>query len=612
MARLSPGKERLIKDAQDLTPDIYRRHVAHRARKILTDRHIDIQSADDLADIENAIAAHFEKIDQGADFLPASFLREGAARADAVCRISTGTSLGTGFLVAPGILMTNNHVLSTAEDAEDSVAEFQFERGRAPIVVPIRPAALFVTHEALDFTIVACDTSGIEGVTPVPLLRNPATVAPNERVSIIQHPRGRPKEVALHNNPVTQLRDKVVHYRTDTEPGSSGSPVFNNAWDLVALHHAGWIDAGRATNEGVRISAIVAHLLGEVARGEAKQEALRPVLESIRGTSPFLGIFDLYGLGEDTREVQVDHFAGTPDFADIGVWNIEHFNASVSNDRVDRVADVVAELSMDVLGLTEVQDEAMDRLVTRLSDRGMAADYQLLNVDGRQDLAVLYDRDTTHVRLRRDIARRHASRLGAETPTGRTAFPRAPLFADCTVGNGDGEVRFIKILVHLKAFGDAQSRARRRLAAEKLAEIIDDIRDREGLPVVLGGDFNERIDTDVLSAVTGSPDLFAMTSDDANTDAISYVGDSHRSLIDHVLVTRDVALGDIHGDDAAIVRLDRTVRDFASRVSDHVPVVFRMVLRDQPVDVDEVPTLGDGLLAPVPEGASRLRLAFED
>ena len=237
--------------------------------------------------------------------------------------------------------------------------------------------------------------------------------------------------------------------------------------------------------------------------------------------------------------------------------------------------------------------------------------YELFNVPGSQDLAVLYDRDTTTVTLRQDINERHATLLNSKTPAGKTAFPRQPLFAKCTVRNGDGNVTFLITIIHLKAFGDAQSRARRRLAAEILATIIDDIRQRERLAVVLGGDFNERLDTDVLGELRASPDLFALTADDATTDAISYVGSSHRSLIDHILVSQDVRLGEISGDDAAIVRLDRSVRDFANRVSDHVPVVFRMVYRDEPINIPPPPVVPATVL-PIPEGAGRLRLSFEN
>ena len=75
--------------------------------------------------------------------------------------------------------------------------------------------------------------------------------------------RPRRKEIALHDNNVTYVYDRVIRYNTDTEGGSSGSPVFNDQWQLCALHHAGWKNAdGSATNEGIRISAICDYLAG--------------------------------------------------------------------------------------------------------------------------------------------------------------------------------------------------------------------------------------------------------------------------------------------------------------------------------------------------------------
>jgi endonuclease/exonuclease/phosphatase family metal-dependent hydrolase len=279
------------------------------------------------------------------------------------------------------------------------------------------------------------------------------------------------------------------------------------------------------------------------------------------------------------------------------------------------VAEVVARLSMDVLGLVEVESGALERLREALRRHGLSVGFELLETPGRQDLAVLYDRETTRVLLRHDLTQRYAERLAARTRSGRTAFPREPLFASCTIrGDGTlGEQRFLLILVHLKAFGDPQSVARRRLAARMLAEIIEDLREVEGLPVVVGGDFNEQLTTDVLDPLTGAPDLLALTADDADDGAISYVGVSHRSLIDHVLVSSDIQLGEISGDDAAIVRLDRSVRDFSSRVSDHVPIVFRMIYRGSGVPIE--PELADepseAIEIPLPNGSRAVRLAFE-
>jgi hypothetical protein len=167
---------------------------------------------------------------------------------------------------------------------------------------------------------VACDDSQLGDIRPIPLRRSPATVTRFELVNIVQHPDGRPKEVALQENEVTRVQDKLIHYRTDTEPGSSGSPVFNNDWELVALHHSGErFPDGTAENEGIRISAIVAHL---IARGQG-DSLVREVLgrggSVLLGSSPYLGFFDVQGVAPaGTFEVEIPDFRGSVQFADVG------------------------------------------------------------------------------------------------------------------------------------------------------------------------------------------------------------------------------------------------------------------------------------------------------
>ena len=590
--RLCPGRERRVVGAADLDAVSYRRVVARRARAVVG-ADASVKASDSTRKKwESDICSFFEKVHRGADFLPAHFLEAGAKRAKAVCLISTPTGHGTGFLVAShDYVMTNNHVISCIELAEQSVAEFDFEAGQQSQRVGLHPERLFITSESLDFTIVACDGSMLGQISPIPLLRNSATVTREEQVNIIQHPRGRYKEIAIHNNKVIRLQDKVVQYRTDTEPGSSGSPVFNNNWDLVALHHAGWSDNGStATNEGIRIAAIVSYLIACSRRtGEGRREATE-LLDLVFDSSPILGFFGLDGVvEEDISEIEIPEYRGNSEFGDIGFWNIEHFNASVSKERVERVADVFEQLSMDIMGLVEVELPAMERLVKTMSKRGTDLGFVVLDVSGQQDLAVVFDKDTSDVAIAKDIAARHQSRLNNKTSSGRRAFPRDPLFARCKVFNDSNtSFEFLMIVVHFKAFGDAQSRERRRLAAKMLAEIISEERKLvQPLPVVLGGDFNELLNNDILSVLTNTPDLFALTADDALAGAASYIGASRQSLIDHIVVSRDVRLGSIFSDDAAVIRLDRSVRDFSHKVSNHVPIVMRIVPRSVPMEVTE-------------------------
>ena len=61
-----------------------------------------------------------------------------------------------------------------------------------------------------------------------------------ERVNIIQHPDGQAMKVVLTQNYIAKdMSDSRLQYIADTMDGSSGSPVFNQDWEVIALHHSG-------------------------------------------------------------------------------------------------------------------------------------------------------------------------------------------------------------------------------------------------------------------------------------------------------------------------------------------------------------------------------------
>ena len=90
--------------------------------------------------------------------------------------------------------------------------------------------------------------------------------------TFIGHPKGGPLSLSIQDNVLIDVKAPKLHYRAPTEPGSSGSPVFNQDWDLVALHHAGSKHmralSGTGTveaNEGIWISSIVEALKQQFA-----------------------------------------------------------------------------------------------------------------------------------------------------------------------------------------------------------------------------------------------------------------------------------------------------------------------------------------------------------
>jgi hypothetical protein len=79
---------------------------------------------------------------------------------------------------------------------------------------------------------------------------------------IVQHPDGKPMQIALDTEAVVGLNGNRtrVKYTTTTEPGSSGSPCFGPDWQCVALHHSGdpkYLKGQKPDfNQGIPLTAI--------------------------------------------------------------------------------------------------------------------------------------------------------------------------------------------------------------------------------------------------------------------------------------------------------------------------------------------------------------------
>ncbi|MCP4116954.1 MAG: trypsin-like peptidase domain-containing protein [Desulfobacteraceae bacterium] len=175
-----------------------------------------------------------------------SWIHEGLKCSKAVCRIVAPNGLGTGFLLANGILMTNNHVLSLPDDLKNTMVEFNYEEGSDGCLLPVcrykLDSGYFYTDKFLDCTFVRAVSNDDE--TPIEKwgglrLSKTKNIDIGDHVIIIQHPNGGVKQIGLTANEVVNIYKHNLQYMTDTMPGSSGSPVFNDNWEVIAIHHAG-------------------------------------------------------------------------------------------------------------------------------------------------------------------------------------------------------------------------------------------------------------------------------------------------------------------------------------------------------------------------------------
>jgi V8-like Glu-specific endopeptidase len=212
----------------------------------------------------------YEKIiGKESTLLDIAYLETGLIRSRSVARVVLPDgSAGSGFLVDDNIFITNNHVINTEKLAAECRAQFNYQRNPDGLALKMTefafdPAEGFATSpmEKHDWT--ALKIKGDANAHWGALSLKPNKTEMNKRVTIIQHPNGLHKQIALYHNFVRYVDENIVQYLTDTLPGSSGSPVFDDQWNLIALHHSGGNIREPATkrivfrNEGIHINKVI-------------------------------------------------------------------------------------------------------------------------------------------------------------------------------------------------------------------------------------------------------------------------------------------------------------------------------------------------------------------
>lgn len=189
------------------------------------------------------------------DLLPANFLERGAAVVRSVCRIELKDELGrhegyaTGILVGGGIVLTNHHVLPAREHARRSVAQFDYADDARGEPLPthtfkLDPDRLFCSSPGLDYALVAARPASLGGAPLAAfgastLVREAGKALLSEHLNVVQHPGGESKQLAIRHNELLEEDEDFLFYSADTDRGSSGSAVYNDAWVVVALHCSG-------------------------------------------------------------------------------------------------------------------------------------------------------------------------------------------------------------------------------------------------------------------------------------------------------------------------------------------------------------------------------------
>ncbi len=231
---------------------------------------IEIQNTSKSLDIVEEMIADktFEQI-LGIDrYKTFRWYQKGLERASSVAQIfnRNDSGIGTGFLICgkelheslgqEWVVVTNAHVISDdpVEQAGNPAAlpsdevVIRFEAKDPGREYKVKKILFSSPRSKLDCTIVSLQTQ-IKHVKPLPIATRLPLLNKNQRVYIIGHPRGGMLSYSIVDNLVLDHEIPKIHYRAPTEGGSSGSPVFNQTWDLLGIHHAGGMEMKKLNNK---------------------------------------------------------------------------------------------------------------------------------------------------------------------------------------------------------------------------------------------------------------------------------------------------------------------------------------------------------------------------
>jgi len=234
----------------------------------------------------------FEKVmDKHKEIMPIEWLYNAIDSSRFICKVELNDgSSGTGFLLKGGYVMTNHHVICKHSPDHETKCSFECKNtnecpNRARVLLNYRDGQEFFTYDLdpvngyfinkeLDYSVIKIKDDPkkplIEwGYASFETFKKPQI---NNLVNIIQHPEGELKKIAMPDTVLSVWEEKnYLFYSANTKNGASGSPVFNQDWQVVALHHAGVkaVDGGMtinaagdraASNRGILIGSIIADL----------------------------------------------------------------------------------------------------------------------------------------------------------------------------------------------------------------------------------------------------------------------------------------------------------------------------------------------------------------
>jgi S1-C subfamily serine protease len=188
-----------------------------------------------------------------------------------------GRPIGSGFLVAPTVLVTNKHVLDELSFGTRRLQKGQArvlfrEEYNAPTEAPVDITSVIAVHPSLDMALLAVEGAVLQGRPPMAVETQPAQ--PGESVVAV----GYPFEDKVRNplfvgalfgsrfgvkraapGEVTGIADESLFHDCSTLGGNSGSPIVSmSSARVVGIHRDGYFTYRNEAVNGESLSKFIA------------------------------------------------------------------------------------------------------------------------------------------------------------------------------------------------------------------------------------------------------------------------------------------------------------------------------------------------------------------